>query len=324
MPSEVGNLQSMRSLLAAAEAGSYGVGAFNVSTLDQAFAVAAAANLERSPVIVQAIAGTHAYDSDQRFWRLLRQLVVSEFEVPVALHLDHGKTYEDCAAAIDAGFTSVMRDASRHPLTGEALSFGDNVAETLRVVAIARAAGVSIEGEIGTVGGGGELGHDFGAFDYSLSTTPEALRFAEETGVDALALAAGTSHGAVKFPPGKQPELAYDLIREVHAAIPETALVLHGSSSAHASDVARINRAGGQVTPSSGITAESKQEAIRCGIRKINQGTDSHLAFTAATREHLRDHPGDVDPVFYLRPGIEGMTARIVSTMRTFGSSGRA
>lgn len=317
-------LRPMRDLLEAAEAGRYGVGAFNVSTLDQAYAVVAAANEQRSPVIVQAIAGTHGYASDVEFWGMLRPLVEAECRVPVALHLDHGQTFDDCAAAIGAGFTSVMRDASRHPVTGEPLGFEENVSETLRVVEIAHSAGVTVEGEIGTVGGGGELGQDFGAFDYFISNADDASLFVAETGVDALALAVGTSHGSVKFPPGRQPELAYDLIREVHSRIPATALVLHGSSSAFAEDVARINAAGGVVRPSSGITPEAKQEAIACGIRKVNQGTDSHLAFTASAREHLRDHPGDVDPVFYLRDGIAGMSHRVALAMQTFGSAGRA
>lgn len=316
-------LRPMRQLLDAAEIGCYGVGAFNVSTLDQAYAVVAAANWERSPVIVQAIAGTHAYGSDEEFWGMLRPFVEAECEVPVALHLDHGQTFEDCSAAIGAGFTSVMRDASRHPVTGEAMGFEENVAETLRVVEIAHAAAVTVEGEIGTVGGGGELAQDFGAFDYFITNADDACRFADETGVDALALAVGTSHGSVKFPLGRQPELAYELIREVHSRIPATALVLHGSSSAFAEDVARINEAGGVVRLSSGITPEAKQKSIACGIRKVNQGTDSHLAFTAAAREHLRDHPRDVDPVFYLRAGIAGMTERVALAMQTFGSAGR-
>lgn len=325
MPSDVrGLLRPMASLLAAAEEGGYGVGAFNVSSLDQAIAVIEAANTERSPVIVQAIAGTNAYGSDDTFWRLLRPLIESESDVPVALHLDHGRTFDDCRRALDAGFTSVMRDASRDAVTGLEQSFEDNAQQTLDVVAIARAVGASIEGEIGTVGGGGEGGGDFGAFDFAISTLDDAVRFAHETGVDALALAVGTSHGAVKFPPGRQPELKFDLIAEVHAAIPEVALVLHGSSSAFAEDVARINAAGGAVTPSSGISPEDKQRAIRCGVRKINQGTDSHLAFTAPVREFLRDEPSQVDPYFYLIPGIEGMRGRVAAAMRTFGSSGKA
>lgn len=314
----------MAEILRAAEAGGYGVGAFNVSSLDQAVAVIDAANAEASPVIVQAIAGVNAYGSDERFWRMLRPLIEAEASVPVALHLDHGRTFDDCKRAIGAGFTSVMRDASRDAETGAALSFETNVAETCDVVEIARRASVSIEGEIGTVGGGGEGGGNFGAYDFAVSTLEDAVRFVEETDVDALALAVGTSHGQVKFPPGLQPELRYDLIAAVHAAIPGVALVLHGSSSVFAEDVARINEAGGSVTPSNGISPEDKQRAIACGMRKINQGTDSHLAFTAPVREFLRDMPGQVDPFLYLAPGIAGMVARVALAMRTFGSSGQA
>ena len=226
------HLVTMRELLDEAEKGKYAVGAYNVSDLNQAYAVLQAANEERSPVIVQAIVGVHAYSCDEHFWRLLRHLIVLEAQVPVALHLDHGTTFDDCRRAVDAGFTSVMRDASRDATTGEALNFGKNVEETLRAVEYAREYGVTVEGEIGTVGGGGEAGEEYGAFDYSISRPDEAITFAKVTGVDALALAVGTSHGSVKFPLGCQPQLDYGLIRIVHGEIPATALVLHGSSTA--------------------------------------------------------------------------------------------
>lgn len=318
-----GHLVTMKELLDEAEKGSYAVGAYNVSDLNQAYAVLEAANDERSPVIIQAIVGMHSYSCDDQFWRMLRQLIVSEAQVPVALHLDHGKTFDDCRRAIEAGFTSVMRDASRDATTGEALDFDKNVEETLRTVEYARTYGVTVEGEIGTVGGGGETGENYGAFDYSISQPDDAITFAKVTGVDALALAVGTSHGSVKFPPGRQPELDYNLIRTVHRDIPATALVLHGSSTAFALQVDRINAAGGKVNQSSGITPEDKRKAVECGIRKINQGTDSHLAFTAAMREYLRDHPGDVDPAMYMAPGIHGMKDAVAASMRVFGSAGR-
>ncbi|WP_074436923.1 class II fructose-bisphosphate aldolase [Tessaracoccus massiliensis] len=313
----------MASLLSAAEEGSYAVGAFNCSSVDQVACVVQTANELRSPVIVQAIAGM-APTADSTFWALARKLIELEAEVPVALHLDHGRTFEDCQAAVDAGFTSVMRDASRDSTTGEPLSLEANIAETLRVVELAKAAGVTVEGEIGTVGGGGEgTTGEFGAFDYAVTTVADALRFAQETKVDAMALAVGTSHGAVKFPPGQQPELHFELIEEVHGSLPHVALVLHGSSSVPPQLVERINATGGVVASSVGITVEDKKRAIQLGVRKINQGTDSHLGWTASAREHLSDRRGEVDPVGCLQAGMRGMSEAVAAAMRVFGSAGR-
>lgn len=322
MPSNF--LRPMASLLQNAEREGYAVGAFNCSSIQQVAVVVRVANTLQSPVIVQAISGINDV-GDSLFWALTLRLIEAEAEIPIAFHLDHGRTFDDCRRAIDSGFTSVMRDASRHPGTGAPMPLDENIAETLRVVDYARNAGVSVEGEIGTVGGGGE-GDDrnSGAFDYQVSNLEEAVTFATETKVHAMALAVGTSHGAVKFPPGQQPRLRFDLIDAVHRAVPQVALVLHGSSSVPQEHVTIINSHGGHVFPSTGITQEDKRKAISCGIRKVNQGTDSHLGWTSTLRKHMAGNPSEIDPVGYLTAGMVGMSQSVATAIQVFGSDGRA
>jgi fructose-bisphosphate aldolase class II len=310
--------------LAAARAGGYAVGAFNVSDLNQAVAVLAAARAERSPVIVQAIAGLHPYDDEGWWWDRLRELIVSFPDVTATLHLDHGQTVEDCRRAIDHGFTSVMIDASRDPETGEPATFERNVDLTTTVARRAHAAGISVEGELGTVGGA-EAGLRGEVEEIVFADPDQAAAFVGATGVDALAVAVGTSHGSVKFvDPGADQRLRIELVAQIAERIPDTFLVLHGSSSIPADAVAVINAHGGQVRPSHGIGVEQKQDAIASGIRKINQGTDSHLSWTAALRRRLAAAPGEVEPSLALRDAMTGMTEIVRLRMREFGSSGRA
>ncbi|MFF1539434.1 ketose-bisphosphate aldolase [Microbacterium sp. NPDC058269] len=317
-------LQTLRTALAAAEEGGYAVGAFNVSSIDQAIAVLDAAEAERSPVIVQAIAGMSAYDDESRWWHRLRGLVAEYEGVPAVLHLDHGRTYDDCVRAIEHGFTSVMIDASRASGTDEPASFADNVALTRRVVEAAAPSGVSVEGELGTIGGA-EAGIAGVLEEIVFADPDQAVEFVEQTGVDALAVAVGTSHGSVKFTDeaGGQ-RLRLGLIAEIKGRLPETFLVLHGSSSVPAEAVAAINAHGGEVRPSYGISPAQKSEGIAAGIRKINQGTDSHLAWSAALRTFLQDNPAVVEPSEQLRPAMAGFRAMVTQRMREFGSSGRA
>ncbi|KJL22183.1 Fructose-bisphosphate aldolase [Microbacterium oxydans] len=317
-------LLTLRSALADAEKGGYAVGAFNVSSLDQAIAVLEAAEAESSPVIVQAIAGMSAYDDESRWWSRLRALV-SEFDgVPAVLHLDHGRTYDDCLRAIDHGFTSVMIDASRAADTDEPASFEDNVALTRRVVEAATRSGVSVEGELGTIGGA-EAGIAGELEEIVFADPDQAVEFVEQTRVDALAVAVGTSHGSVKFTDAAGGgRLRLGLISEIKERLPDTFLVLHGSSSVPAEAVAVINANGGAVRPSYGISPEQKSEGIAAGIRKINQGTDSHLAWSAALRAFLHDNPAVVEPGEQLRPAMGGFRAMVTQRMREFGSSGRA
>lgn len=317
-------LQTGREVLAAAAAGRYAVGAFNVSDLDQAHAVLSAAAEQRSPVVVQAIAGTSAYPDEGWWWDRLRETVISYPEVPAVLHLDHGTTAEDCRRAIDHGFSSVMIDASRDPRTGAAAGFEDNVALTASVAQLAHAAGVSVEGELGTIGGA-EPGGAATPDDLVLADPQQAVEFVARTGVDALAAAVGTSHGSVKFTdPAAAEGLRIDLIAEIAALLPDTFLVLHGSSSIPGGAVATINAHGGSVRPSVGISVEQKTRGIAAGIRKVNQGTDCHLVWTAAVRRFLAEHPDVVEPSAALGPAIDAMRSMVAQRIHEFGSAGRA
>lgn len=316
-------LQTLRESLAAAQDGGYAVGAFNVSSLDQAIAVLEAAEAERSPVIVQAIAGMSAYDDESRWWTRLRRLV-DEHAGPVVLHLDHGRTHADCVRAIDHGFSSVMIDASRHPDTDEPASFDDNVALTAGVVAVAHPAGVSVEGELGTIGGA-EAGQSGVAEEIVFADPDQAEAFIAATSVDALAVAVGTSHGSVKFTDAEGGQrLRVGIIAEISARLPGTFLVLHGSSSIPEDAVRTINAYGGDVRPSYGISPEQKAAGIASGIRKINQGTDSHLAWTAALRQRLGTSPSTVEPSQILAPASAAFRDIVAQRMREFGSAARA
>ncbi len=292
------------------------LGAFNVSDLLQAEAVMDAAADTGLPVIVQTLAGCSAHGSDERFWRGLRWLIDDYPGVETVLHLDHGPDYDTCARAIDAGFSSVMIDASLEADRKTPASFARNVAATKRVVEMAHAAGISVEGELGTIGGG--EGHDSAAA-VVLADPDLAEKFVARTGVDALAVAIGTSHGAYKF--SREPDgavLRMDLITAIAARTPGVHLVMHGSSSLPADIRARINAHGGDLPESWGVSMSEKSRAGALGIRKINQGMDSHMAFTAAVREALDANPQAVDPASYLRPARIEMSSLIASRMRSF------
>jgi fructose-bisphosphate aldolase class II len=316
-------LQTLATTLAAAERGGYAVGAFNVSDLNQAAAVLDAARAERSPVIVQAIAGTSAYADEGWWWDMLRTVVESYTDVVATLHLDHGRTLEDCIRAMDHGFTSVMIDASRSIADDEPNDFDSNVAMTTSVVDVAHARGVSVEGELGTIGGA-EAGITGVVEEIVYADPSQAEEFVARTGVDALAVAVGTSHGSVKFTDesGGQ-RLRINLIADIKKRLPQTALVLHGSSSIPLDAVEAINKQGGSVTPSYGIDAVQKQAGISQGIRKINQGTDSHLAWTAALRTVLSEYPSEVEPSSPIAAAMAAMAAIVRERMREFGSAGQ-
>jgi fructose-bisphosphate aldolase, class II len=316
-------LQTLATTLAAAERGGYAVGAFNVSDLNQAAAVLDAARAERSPVIVQAIAGTSAYAEENWWWHMLRTVVESYTDVMTTLHLDHGRTLEDCVRAMDHGFTSVMIDASRSLEDDEPNDFDSNVALTTSVVDVAHSRGISVEGELGTIGGA-EAGITGVTEEIIYADPSQAEEFVARTAVDALAVAVGTSHGSVKFTDesGGQ-RLRINLIADIKKRLPRTALVLHGSSSIPLDAVAAINKQGGSITPSYGIDAAQKQAGISQGIRKINQGTDSHLAWTAALRTALSEDPSEVEPSSAIAAAMAAMTAIVRERMREFGSAGQ-
>jgi len=317
-------LTTLAHLLADAERGGYAVGAFNVSDLNQAVAVLDAARAERSPVVVQAIAGTSAYDDEGWWWDQLRAVVESYADVPVGLHLDHGRHRDDCVRAMDHGFTSVMIDASRSVDDDEPNDLETNIALTREVVELAHARGVSVEGELGTVGGA-ESGANGIVEELVYADPEEAAHFVEATGVDALAVAVGTSHGTVKFTdPSGGERLRPELVAAIKERVPGVGLVLHGSSSIPPEYVETINAHGGALTPSYGIAPEAKVAVVAQGIRKVNQGADSHLAWTAALRTALAERPAEVEPSAAVAQARQAMSGIIRRRMREFGSAGRA
>lgn len=315
-------LITLRQALDRAREGGYGVGAFNVTDIEQVEAVLDAARRTNSPVIVQTIAGASAFASDELYWDLLLRTVDHYKDVPVVVHLDHGPTAETCKRAIDAGFSSVMIDGSLDHASGKPTTFEENIAITADVVAYARARGVSVEGELGTIGGSKD-GATHAAI--VLANPSEAKEFVERTGVDALAVAIGTSHGAYKFTsPPDSTVLHMDLIVEIATLIPDTHLVMHGSSSlpAHLREV--INAHGGALPESWGVPEEEKARSTKLGVTKINQGMDSHMAYAAAMRVKLDSDPLAADPAPAASAGRQAMSELIGERMGVFGQAGRA
>ncbi|SDO36070.1 fructose-bisphosphate aldolase [Nakamurella panacisegetis] len=316
-------LITLRQALDAAADGAYGVGAFNVTDLVQAEAVLDAARATDSPVIVQTIAGASAHGSDEAFWEALINLARRYEDIPVVVHLDHGPTFDDCVRAITAGFTSVMIDGSLLEDRVTHASFDENVEITKRVVEYAHAHGVSVEGELGTIGGS----EDGGATvkEIVLAEPDDAERFVDATGVDALAVAIGTSHGAYKFSsPPDGSVLRMDLIAEIAARVPRTHLVMHGSSSLPAGLRAQINTHGGALPESWGVPEDEKARSTKLGIRKLNQGMDSHMAYMAAARTFLATDVLTVDPAPFERAARQAMEQMVAERMHVFGQAGQA
>lgn len=325
---------TLRQLLDHAAEHSYGVPAFNVSNMEQGLAVMQAAEACRAPVILQASRGARAYAGDQVLRGLIDGLVAAFPGIPVCMHLDHGNGLATCVTAIQAGFTSVMMDGSLREDGTTPADYAENVAITRRVVEMAHAAGVSVEGELGVLGsletgmGDQEDGHGAqGALshDQLLTDPAEAARFVADTGVDALAVAMGTSHGAYKFT--RRPDgdvLAMDRIEEIHARLPNTHLVMHGSSSVPEDLQEVINAHGGEIRPTWGVPLEEIQRGIRHGVRKVNIDTDNRLAMTAAIRRVLQRNPGEFDPRHYLKPAIAEMARVCRERFEAFGSAGHA
>jgi len=313
---------ALRQLLDEAAAGAYGVGAFNVNNLEQIQAIMEAANETESPVIAQASRGARAYTNDVFLIAMMKAAAEFYPTIPVALHQDHGNSPETCMSAIDLGFTSVMMDGS---LLADGKTPADleyNVRVTREVVEYAHARGVSVEGELGTLGG---LEDGVGSGEIHLTDPDQAVEFVERTGVDALAVAIGTSHGPYKFTrPPDSDVLAMDLIEEIHARLPEVHLVMHGSSSVPAHLIDEINRYGGEIKPTWGVPVEEIQQGIRHGVRKINVDTDSRLAMTGAVRRVLSESPEEFDPRSYLTEARTAMQETVAERMRQFGQAGHA
>ena len=312
----------MRQLLDEAAAGGYGVGAFNVNNMEAIQAIMEAARETESPAIVQASRGARSYTNDRFLIALMRAAVELYPEIPVVLHQDHGNSPATCISAIELGFTSVMMDGSLLDDGKTPSDFEYNVAVTREVVEFAHARGVSVEGELGTLGG---IEDGVGSGTIHLTDPDQAVEFVERTGVDALAVAIGTSHGAYKFsaPPTGE-VLAMNLIEEIHERLPDTHLVMHGSSSVPKSLVDKINEFGGEIKPTWGVPVEEIQQGIRHGVRKINVDTDSRLAVTGAIRKVFAEEPGEFDPRMYLGPARKAMQEVVAQRMREFGQAGHA
>ena len=323
----------MRQILDEAAKGGYGVGAFNVNNMEQIQAIMEAANETNSPVIIQASCGALKY-SKMIYLKKLMEAAAEEYpHIPLAVHLDHGRDMETCLEAIALGFTSVMIDGSLLADGKTVATYEQNVEITKRVVEIAHMFGVTVEGELGALGGI-EDGHGAGLSDDQLQdhlTKPEqAEEFVALTGVDALAVSIGTSHGAFKSSKKDAngnvlpPTLAMDRIREIHKRMPNCHMVMHGSSSVPKSLVDIINQYGGSMPGTAGIPVENIREGIDHGVRKVNVDTDSRLAMTGAIRKVFVETPGKFDPRDYLKPAREAAKQVYLDRMVAFGQAGHA
>jgi len=327
-------LVSMRQLLDHAAENGYGIPAFNVNNLEQVTAIMEAAKETGAPVIMQASAGARKYAGEHFLRHLIEAAVESYPDIPIVMHQDHGQSPAICQGAINMGFSSVMMDGSLHEDGKTPASFDYNVEVTKKVVALAHAVGVTVEGELGCLGSleTGQAGEEDGIgaegiLDHaSLLTDPEeAAQFVKATGLDALAIAIGTSHGAYKFtrkPTGDI--LAISRVKEIHARIPNTHLVMHGSSSVPQDLLAEVRQFGGDMKETYGVPVEEIQEAIKFGVRKINIDTDIRLAMTGAIRRFFVENPSKFDPREYLKPAREAAKKVCIQRYREFGCEGQA
>lgn len=327
-------LISMRQLLDHAAEHNYGVPAFNVNNLEQMRAIMLAADATNSPVIVQASAGARKYAGAP----FLRHLILAAIEewphIPVVMHQDHGTSPDVCQRSIQLGFSSVMMDGSLGADGKTPTTYDYNVDVTRQVVAMAHACGVSVEGEIGCLGSleTGMAGEEDGVgaegvLDHSqlLTSVEEAKQFVADTNVDALAIAVGTSHGAYKFTrPPTGDILAIDRIKEIHAALPNTHLVMHGSSSVPQEWLKVINEFGGNIGETYGVPVEQLVEAIKHGVRKINIDTDLRLASTGAIRRFMAENPAEFDPRKYFAKTVDSMKQICIDRYEAFGTAGNA
>ncbi|MGA1083785.1 MAG: class II fructose-bisphosphate aldolase [Burkholderiaceae bacterium] len=326
-------LVSMRQLLDHAAENGYGIPAFNVNNLEQVQAIMSAASELDAPVIMQASAGARKY-AGEGFLKYLIQAAVETYpKVPVVMHQDHGQSPDVCRGAIDLGFSSVMMDGSLEADGKTIASYEYNVDVTRKVVDMAHKIGVSVEGELGCLGsletmkGDKEDGHGTDAtmtIDQLLTDPEQAADFVKKTQVDALAIAIGTSHGAYKFtrkPTGDI--LAISRIKEINQRIPNTHLVMHGSSSVPQELLAEIRACGGDMKETYGVPVEEIQQAIQHGVRKINIDTDIRLAMTAAIRRYMGENPSKFDPRDYLKPAREAAKQVCLARYQAFGCAGQ-
>lgn len=296
--------------------GGYAIGAFNVNNMELIQGITEAAMEERSPVILQVSAGARKYAKHDYLIKLVEAAVL-DTDIPIALHLDHGEDFEICKACIDGGFSSVMIDGSKH-------SFEDNIVLTKKVVEYAHSKGCVVEGELGQLAGV-EDDVNVSEEDAHYTRPEEVQEFVQRTGVDSLAIAIGTSHGAFKFKPGTKPQLRFDILEEIGRILPNYPIVLHGASSVNKEFVENINLYGGNMADAIGVPEEMLRQSATMAVCKINIDTDLRLAMTSAIREYFMKNPGHFDPRQYLAPARENVKKIVAHKIKNvLGSSGRA
>ena len=327
-------LIAMRQLLDYAAENNFGMPAFNVNNMEQVHAIMQAADETDSPVIMQGSAGARSYAGEPFLRHLITAAIEQYPHIPIVMHQDHGSEPAVCLRSIQSGFSSVMMDGSLMADMKTPSSFEYNVDVTKTVVDMAHAGGVSVEGELGCLGSleTGEMGEEDGHgaegkldLDLLLTGVEEAADFVKATGVDALAIAIGTSHGAYKFT--KEPTgdvLRIDRIKEIHQRIPNTHLVMHGSSSVPQEWLEIINNYGGDMGQTYGVPVEEIVEGIKHGVRKVNIDTDLRMASTGSVRKHLQENPSNFDPRKFLKESTAGMKAICKARYEAFGAAGHA
>ncbi len=299
-----------------AYAGGYAIGAFNVNNMEIIQGITQAAAETQAPLILQVSAGARKYASHTYLMKLVEAAVI-ETGLPICLHLDHGDSFELCKSCVDGGFTSVMIDGSH-------LSFEENIALTRQVVEYAHAHGVVVEGELGRLAGV-EDAVNVSEEDSSYTRPEEVEEFVSRTGVDSLAIAIGTSHGAYKFKPGTKPQLRFDILEEVGKRLPNFPIVLHGASSVMPEYVQMINENGGAMPDAIGVPEDMLRQAAQMAVCKINIDSDLRLAMTGTVRKYLNEHPDHFDPRQYLGPARENIKQMVMhKIINVLGCNGKA
>lgn len=299
-----------------AYAGGYAIGAFNVNNMEIVQGITEAAMEQKAPVILQVSAGARKYAKHAYLVKLV-EAAMEDTGLDIALHLDHGDSFEICKSCIDGGFSSVMIDGSKY-------SFDENIELTRKVVEYAHERGITVEGELGKLAGI-EDDVNVSAEDSSYTDPAQVEEFVSRTGVDSLAIAIGTSHGAYKFKPGQKPQLRFDILKEVEKRLPGFPIVLHGASSVMQEYVEVVNKFGGKMPGAIGIPEEMLREAAKMAVCKINIDSDIRLAMTAAIRKHMAEHPDHFDPRQYLTDARAAVREVVAHKMQyVLGCSGKA
>ncbi len=296
--------------------GGYAIGAFNVNNMEIIQGITEAAKEENAPLILQVSSGARNYAKHVYLMKLI-EAAIKDTNLPICVHLDHGDTFELCKSCIDGGFTSVMIDGSHH-------SFEDNIKLTKQVVEYAHAHGVVVEGELGRLAGV-EDAVNVSEADSSYTDPAQVVEFVEKTGVDSLAIAIGTSHGAYKFKPGQKPQLRFDILEKVEKQLPGFPIVLHGASSVIPEFVEIINANGGKMPDAIGIPESMLRQAAKSAVCKINIDSDLRLAMTASIRQYFNEHPDHFDPRQYLKPARANIKALVKNKLiNVLGCNGKA